>query len=117
MNRKSAGRLSFKMIILDEGLTPIYHNQNASELYSEVIDPNLKSDQVALKPALKLQLKDALGSLEDAKQNQLVALKAFDSNKNRNARAYNIAYKHVFHFIIENPAKISAPVKNIKILN
>lgn len=28
-----------------------------------------------------------------------------------------MAYKHVFHFIIENPVRISAPVKNIKILN
>ena len=73
----------FKMIILDEGLVPIYHNQNAIELFSEVIDPNLKSDQTALKPSLKLQLKETLEALEDSKQNQLVALKAFDGNNDQ----------------------------------
>ncbi|GAA6137130.1 hypothetical protein NBRC116583_08770 [Arenicella sp. 4NH20-0111] len=73
----------FKMIILDEDLSPIYHNQNASELFKEVLDPNSAKDTQTLKPSLKLLVKEATSSIEPAKQSNLMALKAFDQNNDQ----------------------------------
>ncbi len=68
----------FKMIILDDGLAPIYHNQNASALFKDVLDPHAKEDQ-KLKPGLKKQVEDAVAQLSKG-QASLAALKAFDAD-------------------------------------
>lgn len=70
----------FKMIILDDELCPIYHNQNATDLYKEVLDPNTDQDKPVLKPYLKLLVKEAVNTTEHGKQSNLMALKAFDKN-------------------------------------
>lgn len=69
----------FKMIILDSEAMPIYHNQNASELFNELIDPNAPDDEQWLKPSLKKSVSDAISQVSDKHQSSLYALKAFDS--------------------------------------
>jgi len=70
----------FKMIILDNEIAPIYHNQNASELYQESLDGNAKGNQIKLKPGLNKLVIDAITQLSGKSKSSLVALKAYDSN-------------------------------------
>lgn len=70
----------FKMIILDGDTLPIYHNQNASYLFSEVLDPNAPEDEQWLKPSLKNSVKEAITLAAEQNLTNLIALKAFDSN-------------------------------------
>ena len=67
----------FKMIILDHQTTPIYHNQNASDLYNQVIDPNAAGNKVKLRPGLSKLVNDAISTAVDSKSG-LTALKSFD---------------------------------------
>ncbi len=71
----------FKMIILDDAIAPIYHNQNAEELFKEVLDPRANGEQ-KLKPGLNKLVANAVEQLSSA-QSSLVALKAFDQNEDQ----------------------------------
>ncbi|MCH2191260.1 MAG: LuxR C-terminal-related transcriptional regulator [Gammaproteobacteria bacterium] len=66
----------FKMIILDHNALPIYHNQNASELYQEIIDPNAGSGSTKLRPGLSKLVTDAIETSSDA-PSSLAALRKF----------------------------------------
>ena len=66
----------FKMIILDENIVPIYHNQNASDLYKEVLALDSKHK---LKPNLKELINNASQNLLKT-QGSLIALQAVDQN-------------------------------------
>lgn len=70
----------FKMIILDNDASPIYHNQNASDLYQEVLDKNTQNDEQRLKPNLKKLVINAIDQLSNNSQSSLAALKAYDQH-------------------------------------
>jgi len=68
----------FKMIILDETISPIYHNQIASELYKEVLGVDSEGE-AELVPNLRERVDDAIAYLSKS-QSSLTALKALDQN-------------------------------------
>ncbi len=68
-----------RMIILDEDVMPIYHNQSASGLFLEVLDPNAQNNEQRLKPSLKKSVQEAIAQVSEKNLSNLIALKAFDS--------------------------------------
>jgi len=67
----------FKMIILDEQLKPIYHNQNAEELYNSLLAPN---DREKLHPGLLSVIAKAPQSSKANNKKALVAIDYQDEN-------------------------------------
>lgn len=67
----------FKMIILDEHLKPVYHNQNAEELFSYILNP---SNHELIKPGLAKIIRDIPKSAEQNPTNRLIALDYADQN-------------------------------------
>lgn len=67
----------FKMIILDEQLKPLYHNQIASDLFIRLQDP---TDAQSLKPQLATLIRNAPQATKTNKNNALTALDYRDQN-------------------------------------
>lgn len=70
----------FKMIILDDKLAPIYHNQNAGTLVEEVLEANANNGEQQLKPSLSILVKKVIEDTQQNQQNHLIALKALDKD-------------------------------------
>ena len=67
----------FKMIILDEQLKPIYHNQNADELFAYILNP---ANHELIKPGLAKVIGDIPKSPKQNATNRLIALDYKDQN-------------------------------------
>ena len=67
----------FKMIILDAQFKPIYHNQNADQLFSYILNP---SNHESVKPGLAKLIKQLPESEGYSARNKLVALDYHDQN-------------------------------------
>jgi len=67
----------FKMIILDDQLHPIYHNRNAEELHTYVLD---QGDKTKLRPGLRKQIEEMPQAEKNNQNNTLQALDFFDHN-------------------------------------
>ena len=67
----------FKMIILDEQLKPIYHNQNADKLFTYILNP---SNHDLIKPGLAKVISELPKSADHSTTNRLIALDYQDQN-------------------------------------
>lgn len=93
----------FKMIILDDQMHPIYHNNSAEELFDYLLNP---SDKKQIRPSLAKQIMEMPAANTNNENNTLQALDFYDQNGDQiyyrsiQSQAPHDASHNAFHVIM-----------------